>query len=198
MKAKQLNRNDLEGARAEVYHMILFAMAWVMIGEYSWHFRDYVVAAVIVITAAVILGLQSIKLYELEDELPEPGSEPASEALKKKKRFRLYVGIFLFEGVAIMATWMTLLHLGREEWLVPAFALVAGLHFLPLARVTRISSYYMLGAWICALAVTGYWLLSREMLTDTGSNVLIAYGCAAGAIADGIWIVVSVRKNRQL
>ena len=169
-------------------------MAWVMIGEYSLHFRDYVLAAFLVVTAAVILGLQSNKLYEMEDELPEVGSGPGSDALKRKKRSQLYVGIFLFEGVAIMATWMILLRLGHEDWLVAAFALVAGLHFIPLARVTHIGSYYVLAAWLCALAGIGYWLLLSGMLTATGSNVLIAYGCAAGAIADGALIVVGTRR----
>jgi hypothetical protein len=193
MKNKQLTRNDLEAARVEIFHMILFGMAWVMIGEYSLHFRDYVAAAGIVITAAVVLGLQSIKLYDLEQELPDPADGDISEVQGRKKRFQLSVSIFLFEGVAIMATWMILLHLGRTEWLVPGFALVAGLHFIPLATVSRMKSYYLLGAWIIVLAVAGYLLFAWGRLSQAGSNALIGYGCAAGAIADAVSIVKGTR-----
>ena len=130
MKTRQLTRNDLEGARAETFHMILFAMAWVMIGDYGLHFRDYAAAAAIVLTAVVILGLQTIKLYDLEEAVPDPG-EAVSEARERKKRSRR-------------------------------------LHWLPAGGKVTV--------------VTG--------------NTLVAYGCAAGAIADGFWIVASVRKSR--
>jgi hypothetical protein len=196
MRTKQLNRNDFEAARAEIFHMILFAMAWVMIGEYGLHFKDYAVAAGVVLVAVVILGLRTIRLYDLEDELPDPPAETVTDSRERKKRSKLYVSIFLFEGAAIMATWTVLLHVGHEDWLVPAFALVAGLHFIPLARVIRLNSYYLLAAWICILAVAGHLLPAGGKVTVLTGNTLIAYGCAAGAIADGFWIVASVRKNR--
>jgi hypothetical protein len=197
MIKKRLTRNDLEKARAEIFHMILFAMAWVMIGEYGLHFRDYAAAAAIVLTAVVILGLQTIKLYDLEGELPDPAGEPVTDIHERRKRYRLYVSIFLFEGAAIMATWMILLHRGHIDWLVPGFALIAGLHFFPLASVSRLKSYYLLGAWICLLAVIGYLAPVRGALSDAGSNALIAYGCAAGAILDGGSIVMGTKRREN-
>lgn len=188
MRKKDLTRNDLESARAEIFHMILFALAWVMIGEYALDFRDYAVGAAVVLTVSVGLGLRSIEIYKLEDKLPDVG-------LSRRRPFQLYVFIFLFEAAAIMATWMILLHLGHEDWLVPGFALVAGIHFIPLARVIRLNSYYLLGAWICVVAVAGYLLPAAGKVSAVAGNILIAYGCAAGAIADGMWIVLSGRKN---
>jgi hypothetical protein len=197
MRKKQLTRNDLEAARAEIFHMILFAMAWVMIGEYGLHFRDYAAAAGIVLTAVVILGLETIKLYDLEDELPESTGEAVTEAYERKKRSRLSVSVFLFEGAAIMVTWMILLRSGHVDWLVPGFAMIAGLHFIPLARVSRLKSYYLLGVWVCVLAVTGYLLSGPGILPDAWSNALIAYGCAAGAIVGGASIVMGTKSRRK-
>ncbi|WP_431217435.1 DUF7010 family protein [Puia sp. P3] len=108
----------------------------------------------------------------------------------EKKRGLLFALIFIFEGIAIMATWMILLKIQREDWLIPSFALIAGLHFLPLARITRHNSYYILGMWICAVAVTGYLLTNRSMITIERINTFVAYGCAAGAVADGFGIMV--------
>jgi hypothetical protein len=195
MEKRQLTRDDLEAARAKIFHMILFAMAWVMIGEYGIHFRDYAAAAGIVLVSVVLLGLQTIQLYDLESELPAPLGEMVGEAGQRRKRFRLNVTIFIFEGAAIMATWMILLRQGRTDWLVPGFALIAGLHFIPLAMVSHLSSYYLLGVWICLLAVIGYLLPGWGSLPVAGSNALIAYGCAAGAIADGVSVVSGIKKK---
>jgi len=174
--------------------MILFALAWVLIGEYSLNFRDYCAASAIVLSASVILGLQTIKIYELEEELPDPAPRGFMEAPTRKRRFQWYVIIFLFEAAAIMATWMILLRLGRQDWLVPAFALVAGLHFFPLAMVINLKSYYLLGTWICIVTIIGYILPVWGKMSDDAGTILIAYGCAAGAIADGVWITSSIRK----
>ncbi|TDW96687.1 DUF7010 family protein [Dinghuibacter silviterrae] len=189
MTTNQPTRLDVEAARGEIFHMILFAMAWVMIGEYALDFKDYAAAAVLVIVAVVILALHSIRLYTLEDRLPdaEVGVDPLER--KQKRRTRLYALLLIAEGIAIMITWMVVVHLGRRDWLVPGFALVAGLHFFPLARVIRLNSYYLLGAWICVLAVAVYVLEVTGYLPDEGGSALIAYGCAAGAIVDGAWIV---------
>ena len=177
--------------------MVLFAMAWVMIGEYGLNFRDYAAAAAIVLTAVVILGLQTIKMYDFEDELPDTAGKSTTDIHERKKRSRLYVSIYLFEGAAIMATWMILLRRGRTDWLVPGFALIAGLHFLPLASVSRVKSYYLLGAWICVLAVIGYLLPVWGALSDAWSNALISYGCAAGAIVDAGSIVMGTKSQEN-
>lgn len=195
MEKRPLTRYDLEAARAKIFHMILFAMAWVMIGEYGIHFRDYAAAAGIVLVAVVFLGLQTIRLYDLESELPAPVDGSAGELAQRRKRFRWNVTIFIFEGAAIMVTWMILLRQGHPDWLVPGFALIAGLHFFPMAMVGHAADYYLLGAWICVLAVVGYLLPGWGSLPVAAGNALIAYGCAAGAITDGISVVSGIRKK---
>ncbi len=68
---KALTQGKVEGLRGELFHMILFAMAWVFIGEYSFNFKDYAVPGMLVLLMVVWLAIHSIKLYELEDSLPE-------------------------------------------------------------------------------------------------------------------------------
>ncbi|GGB21058.1 hypothetical protein [Puia dinghuensis] len=199
MKTTQLTKNDVEGARGEIFHMIIFAMAWVMIGEYALDFRDHVLAALMVLAAVVVLALYSIKLFDLEDSLPDVIPGIVRLERKQKRRASLYATIFILEGVAIMATWIILIRSGHENWVVPGFAAVAGLHFFPLARVIRVDSYYFLGTWICLLAVAGYLLVNSGQMPDYDSNALIAYGCAAGAVVDGIWIALKTnRRARQV
>lgn len=177
--------------------MILFAMAWVMIGEYAIDFGDYIVAAVVILVAVVILALYSISLYHLEYDL-EDRVEPATTRGKRPNGVTSrYALIFILEGVAVMATWMILIRTGHEKWLVPCFALIAGLHFFPLAALIRVKSYHFLGAAICFFAIVGYWLVSSGRLPQDVGNAVIAYACAAGAVIDGTWIATRTKARAR-
>jgi hypothetical protein len=195
----KLTQKSVEGQRSEIFHMILFAMPWVMIGEYSWDFSDYALAAILVLIMVVCLGLYSIKLYELEDSLPEDDMMDlyAMDHRQEKKREWLFALIFIFEGIAILITWMILLKWQRDHWLIPCFALIAGLHFFPLARVIRHNAYYILGIWICLVAIGGFLLLYQGIISFQIANTLISYGCTVGAIVDGFGVMVRTQKNSK-
>jgi len=186
-----LTKRDVEGLRGELFHMILFAMAWALIGEYSLNFSDYVLGAGLVLVVVICLALYSIKLYNLEDSLRDKVA--AAGDTKEIKHDRSYALILVFEGVAVLVTWILVLNFHHKNWLISCFALIAGLHFFPLARLIRQNSYYFLGAWICVIAVAGYLLLSSGKMADYQANTLVAYGCAVGAAVDGIGIMVRAR-----
>ena len=191
---RKITRGEVESLRGELFHMILFAMAWVLIGEYSVDFRDYAAGVIITLIVVVWLALYSIRLYDLEDALEEKvKSLPCLDA-KERKHDRMYALILVFEGIAILITWSILLKQGHDNWVIAAFALIAGLHFIPLARVIRLTSYYFLGAWISLLAVFGYWLFNSGRLEDVYANLFIAYGCAAGAAIDAFTILFRMRR----
>jgi hypothetical protein len=187
---KDLTKRDVEGLRGELFHMILFSMAWAMIGEYLLHFRDYFIGGGLVLLVVVYLALYSTNLFDLEGSLRE---KVAAGDPKETKRDRSYMLILVFEGVAILVTWILLLNFHHKNWLISCFALIAGLHFFPLARLIRQNSYYLLGAWICILAVAGYLLPSSGLAEGHIANTLVAYGCAAGAAVDGAGIMMRTR-----
>ena|SRR5579872_7178332 len=194
---QRLTTFDVENTRGEIFHMILFAMAWVMIGEYAIDFRDYAAAAGVVLVAVIILAFFSMSLYNLEDRLQEDMPAVPSMGKRKSSSASRYALIFILEGIAVMATWMILIRTGRDQWLVPGFALIAGLHFLPLARVIRVNSYYSLGVWIALLAVAGYWLINSGRLSQAPGDAIISYGCAVGAVADAAWIAIRTKARIQ-
>ncbi len=194
---KKLTKRDVEGLRGELFHMILFAMAWVLIGEYLLNFRDYAIAAGIILLLVIRLALNSIKLYDMEEDLEEEMEDDVYTAWARKeiRQDRFYALILVFEGAAVLVTWVLMLNFGYKNWLIPGFAVIAGLHFFPLARVIHQNSYYFLGIWICLLAIAGYMLISLGIMEDYTANTLIAYGCAAGAVVDGIVIMSKTRKE---
>ena len=191
---KGLTREKVDGLRGELFHMILFSMAWVLIGEQVFNFRDYAVGAGVILAVVVWLALYSNKLYEVEDELP-PEDAAGNRNRKGMRRDQLFAGILFFEGVAILVTWILLLNWGHSNWMISLCALVAGLHFFPLAWSIHQNSYYFLGIWTCLVAMTGYWLIRSGNMIDHNANVLVAYGCAAASAVDGIVVVIRTRNR---
>jgi hypothetical protein len=189
---KKLTKSEVEGRRGELFHMILFSLAWALIGEYLLNFRDYAVGAGLVLLVVIRLALYSIKFYDLEEDIKDDFAFDLDR--KEIKQDRSYALILLFEGVAILVSWVLLLNFGHENWLISAFALIAGLHFFPLAKVIHQNSYYFLGIWICILAIGGYLLISSGKTEDYIANTIVAYGCAAGSLVDGIVIMRRTRK----
>ena len=189
---KGLTRKKVDGLRGELFHMILFSMAWVLIGEQVFNFRDYAVGAGVILVVVVWLALYSNRLYEVEDQLP-PDDGPAQR--KEMRRDQLFAGILFFEGVAILVTWILLLKWGHSNWMISLCALVAGLHFFPLAWSIHQDSYYILGIWTCLVAMTGYWLIRSGTMIDHDANVLVAYGCAAASAVDGMVVVIRTRNT---
>jgi len=184
---RELTREKVDGLRGELFHMILYSMAWVLIGEQVFNFRDYAVGAAVILMVVVWLAVYSNKLYELEDKLSPEG--PAAER-KVMRRDQLFAWILFFEGVAILVTWILLMNCGHSNWMISLCGLVAGLHFFPLGWSIHQKSYYILGIWTCLVAAVGYWLINTGHLIDHDANVLVAYGCAAGSAIDGIGVVV--------
>ena len=223
---KGLTREKVDGLRGELFHMILFSMAWMLIGEQVFNFRDYALGAGVVLAVVVWLALYSNRLYEVEDRLPPDGGtvdrkggpeagkggpgdgksgpggrigEPAGRngapgGRKRMRRDQLFAGILFFEGVAILVTWILLLNWGHSNWMISMCALVAGLHFFPLAWSIHQQSYYFLGIWTSLVAITGYWLIRSGNLIDHDANVLVAYGCAAASVVDGVVVVIRTRN----
>ena len=187
---KRLTRQKVDELRGELFHMILFSMAWVLIGEQVFNFRDDAVGAAVILGIVTLLAVYSNKLYELEDKLPPEGPVAGR---KEVRRDQLFAWILFFEGVAILVTWILLLNWGYSRWIISLCALVAGLHFFPLGWSIHQNSYYILGVWTCLVAVVGHWLISTGQLIDHDANMLISYGCAAGSAIDGIWIVLRTR-----
>jgi len=189
---EQLTKSDIEALRGELFHMILFSLAWALIGEYVLNFTDYAAGAGLILIIVVGLALYTIKLYKVEDELEEYAGFEDRTVLRKD---RLYAIIFVFESVAIFITWALIFKLGHENWLICCFAGIAGLHFFPLARVIRQNSYYWLGVWLCALSVGGLLLLISGKMPEDEVDWIVAYGCAAGGAFDGIWIMWKTRRT---
>lgn len=92
------------------------------------------------------------------------------------------------EGVGIFVAVNLVRNLHRPDLLLPAMALVVGLHFLPIARATLFRPFYWLGGALILAAVAG-------LLAPTSLGGTVAGLAAAGAL----WIaaLLAVRRDQR-
>jgi len=94
------------------------------------------------------------------------------------------VGIWsAVEGVTMFLAANVLINLGMRDALGPAFAIIVGLHFLPLARGIPVPLYYATGGAMAAAGTAALLLPGPERLTAAGAaSALILWISAATII----------------
>ncbi|WP_226895812.1 hypothetical protein [Polymorphobacter sp. PAMC 29334] len=143
-----------------------FTMFW------EWHVAGLALTAPFLTFAAI----GSIATYVIR--LSGDGIRPS--AMVKRAIIWSSVG----EGIGLFMASNIVIMLHRPEFLLPAMALVVGLHFLPIAFAAAFPPFYVLGAVMIAFGFAG--LVVRAPAGGEISGVMAAAGLwIAAAIAIG-------------
>lgn len=90
------------------------------------------------------------------------------------------------EGIGIFRASNVVNNLHRPDLLLPAMALVVGLHFLPIAHAASFRPFYILGAFLLLSAVTGFLVASPQ-----------GGGIAGIAAALSLWLASTAAIGRD-
>jgi hypothetical protein len=91
------------------------------------------------------------------------------------------------EGIGLFVAANLVNNLGHGAWLLPAMALVVGLHFLPMARAIPFRPFYVLGTALLIAAAAGF-----VVAPPTGGTLS---GFAASA---ALWVAALLAVRRDL
>ncbi|GAA2860642.1 hypothetical protein Acy02nite_56900 [Actinoplanes cyaneus] len=165
----------------------LFAVLPIAVAATLWTL-GLLLAALFVTTAIRLLRVRAAFPAEL------------SEADQRfHRRTGMWFGIvFGAEFVLIAAAAIILNATGRQDYVVPAIALVVGLHFYPFAPLFQRKIDYWLATWTTLVGLTGILLLA---LTGTAVNTVVAVvalGTACATIAYGLWNTAQANHLRRL
>lgn len=113
---------------------------------------------------------------------PGEGIKPSPQAEK------VIMWSSIGEGVGLFAAAQLTMSLGHPELLLPAMAIVVGLHFVPIGRATAFMPFYLLGAALLAAGALGF-----VAPAPAGGEVSGFAGAAA------LWIasVLAVRRDAR-
>jgi hypothetical protein len=141
---------------------------------WQWHVYGAALALPFFIFAAIALTAAYVI------RLPGTGITPSEKAERTIMWSSIAEGVGLFLAVNIV------INLHRPELLLPAMALVVGLHFLPIAVAVPFRPFFMLGAGLILSALAGF--LVRA---PTGGEIA---GLMAAA---GLWIAATAAVRRD-
>lgn len=113
---------------------------------------------------------------------PGEGISPSAQAE------RVIMWSSIAEGIGLFVAANLVTNLGHREMLLPAMALVVGLHFLPMAHAIPFHPFYVLGIALLAAAAVGF---------GAGQPLGGAVSGFAGAAALWVAALLAVRRDMQ-
>ena len=133
------------------------------------------------VLALPFLGFAAVALAAVHVlRLPGTGIVPSQRAE------RAIMWSTIGEGVGLFLASNIVMNLHRPELLLPAMALVVGLHFLPIAYAAAFRPFYLLGAALILAAIVGI-----VIAPPTGGGV-------AGLMAAlGLWTAAAIAVRRD-
>jgi hypothetical protein len=123
-------------------------------------------------------------------------NQDAGPTSQRENRTGMWFGIvFAAEGILIGVASVICNMINRFDLFFPIMAIIVGLHFLPLAALFQVRSYYLVGALLCVLAlITLFAVPERGNLGDrpiTVQWVVLGFGAALilWAVGLGLWLL---------
>lgn len=170
----------LDKPLGELFLMSILTIIWVILAEYYFNNSDYRIVGFIFGAILIYFIYSYWKLSKKKSLLLE-----IKEAEDPKKE-RLYWIILALEGIAIFSANIILTNIEKDELFISCFALIVGLHFIPLAKVFERKFDYYIGIWTILIAATGIMLILQQTLDYRIVNGLVCTGCAVSTTLYGL------------
>ena len=169
-----MNRGQLVGAWGALIMSFFGAVFASLTLYWEWQMSGVALAMPFVAFAMIALAAGVVICR------PGEGLKPTA----KEERAIMWSSIG--EGIGIFLASNIVINLHRPDLLLPAIALVVGLHFLPIARATGFRPFYILGSALIVAALVGF-------LTGAPIGGELAGFMAAGAL----WLasIMAIRRD---
>ena len=102
--------------------------------------------------------------------------------------------IFGAEGVTIPIVCGLLVYFRQTAFILPAIALVIGLHFYPMARIFKRTIDYYLATWTCIVAFSAIAAIINNMLPQNTIYALLGMGVAMATTGYGLYMIYEGKR----
>ncbi len=133
--------------------MAFFTIMWTGIANGGLQGADHYITLILGAVISLVFIVYGIRLLLLARRYPK--STTAEDKTLGKKMGKSYGIIFGVEGLAIGLVCALLGLTHHEQFVLPAMALIIGLHFYPMARLFDRTIDYYLATWTCVIALIG-------------------------------------------
>jgi hypothetical protein len=172
--------------------MALFTMMWAGIAQGGLQGADHYIQLVTSSIISLLFIVYGIRLLLLAKRFPKFTS-PEHQVMAKQmiKSFGITFGA---EGLAIAAVGAVLGLTHHEQFILPAMALIVGLHFYPMARVFDRTIDYYLATWTCLIALAAIFMTFYNSRPETFIVVFLGIGVSLATISYGLYMLRTARR----
>ena len=172
--------------------MAFFTMMWAGIAQGGLQGSDHYIHLVICSIFSLIFIVYGIRLLLLAKRFPKFTS--AGHQVMGKQMSKAFGIIFGIEGLAIPAVSALLGLTHHEQYILPAIALIVGLHFYPMARIFHRTIDYYLATWSCLVALAAIFITFRSSWPETSIMSFLGIGVSLATISYGLYMLRTARK----
>ncbi|WP_239158667.1 hypothetical protein [Winogradskya humida] len=168
-----------------LFLMSFFTLLWASNTFTGW---PAAIAGTIMTLAVAAVGcfiFQGVRLLRARKQFRAELS--ADDAKIRSRSGQAFGIIFGAEGLAIWLVVLILNATNNSDYVVPAIALIVGLHFYPMARVFRRTIDLYLATWTCLVAVAGIVAIALGASAN-GTASAVGLGAATATTAYGIYM----------
>jgi hypothetical protein len=192
--SKQVPRAAIKGIAFGILLMAVFTTVWLRIagsalsGIYSW------ICNVVLMIVLFWYVIYALRLFVIAKEFPPTRSEEKGEG----RRLQMWYGIiFGLEGLIIGAACGILGYKGLNDYIVPAIALIVGLHFYPMAPVFKRRFDYLTGTWTAGIALLAIILLAKQLIPVREAILIVGIGTAIATISYGVFMMSEAERFKK-
>ena len=190
MKLAMLSNIALKRIASGLSMMAVFTFFWASCAYYGLLDTSYRWLLLIFPILCVIFIYNAFRLIRKAQNLP---SQPLAD-LDEEKRGKRFGIILAGEGIGIFIAVNIVINLHHRELIMPAIALVVGLHFIPLAKLFKRKFDYYLGTWSILIAFFAITFSLNKMLNESAVLAFTGIGMAVSTTFYGLKMILSAHK----
>jgi hypothetical protein len=158
-----------------------FGTIWMLMGLSATQRGSVISYGVVGLVSAALLGMVA-SLFRRAKDLPQAALDGDFE--RRAKRMFAAVNIIQWVSIVTAVAILNLLHM--PEYVVPAIAIIVGLHLFPLAGSFRHRQHYVTGTLLLAVSLASLALLPRERVAG-----IAALGTGLVLLCSAAWTLVT-------
>ena len=171
--------------------MSFFTMLWAAIAFNGLKGRDYWITTAVFTALSAWFVSATFHLFGVVKQLPKVAS--AEDISRRRKQKWLWI-IFAAESIGILLAINIAVNDNNPDLIIPAIALVIGLHFYPLGWVFNRTIDFYLATWSTMIAVLAIVFTVNKTLSQNDVSAFTGTGLAIAASCYGIFMATEGKR----
>lgn len=162
----------LQGRATGALIMAGFGAIWMISGVNALRLFRWETWLVIAVLTGLLCLMARQRLQRARQIASTGVAVPESQSMQDRRR--RFGRVMAFEWVPILLTVVVLGCIGHPELIMPAIAVIVGVHFIPLAKLFDVPLYYWTGGSLVLIAVVSFAIgdqVLRQVITGLGCGL---------------------------